>query len=73
MFPPPPGMSGVPGSLGSQTAADLGWKFPLGVHLSIPASPHWLVPAPGAVGSQVLCPLSGGGSATGTQCHARSQ
>lgn len=59
--------------LGSQTGADLGWKFPLGVHLSIPASPHWPGPAPGAGGSQVPCPLPGAGSAAGTRCHARSQ
>lgn len=41
MFSPPPGMSGVPGLLGSHPAADLGWKFPLGVYLSIPFPTGW--------------------------------
>lgn len=72
MFLAPLGMSGSP-RLAGLSGADLGWKSPLVVHLSIPVCPHCLVPAPGAVGSQVPCPLPGAGSATGTQCHACSQ
>lgn len=72
MFLPPPGMSGGP-RLAGLSGANLGWKLPLGVHLSIPACPHCPVPAPGTVGSQVPSPFPGAGSATGTQCHACSQ
>lgn len=50
---------GVSDLLGSQTRAALGPNFPLGVSLSVPASPPWpmLVPAPRAVGAQPLLPL----------------